>query len=544
MSKSGGLRFSCRILDYLHPKTDKATQYIYKHTPTVENSYHRDVYVEIFGEEGYNRWDARYEILLGNLLDPPVIAKEVLFTVIDELRAELHVPDPFGEKRPKPTAQAVTVAAQSLGSHSLDLAKLAFMKRGFSYVRHDKGFHHWTPSNSAHNDTHVSLWERNGIVWVCASKSDAGLPTEATPITDLWDDTGILPSVPAAGLSISEKVLAVREGKLSPLAIKRPFPVLQKSEGTKKVYETLEKNTAQIQRAFDQTERISGIITERGSGKSSAVELYVRNGGTITLSAEFWTIEKTAKHFQKRNLPSVVRRRSRKYLWEQVKEIPVEVRMATPFQRGNVCEAPERCEALEQKGGNPSESICPECPIYTECQHSGYLSQPTTLQRATVQIAGAPQLFFNPRYRERVEEMIKQADDTERLCIVDEMETYELFFECSVPKDILETWSINWQGSTLGNFAKALLNALELKGQPDGNAVMGHLNGIPTSFGGMHRFCLETTRNRSLMRKKKRIPSAIKMNASRVFTNKMLLVYSQGSSIVWGCIAGAARKLY
>ena len=35
----------------------------------------------------------------------------------------------------------------------------------------------------------------------------------------------------------------------------------------------------------------------------------------------------------------------------------------------------------------------------------------------------------------------------------------------------MEAWSVNWQRSALGNFARALLNALEIKGEPDGNAV-------------------------------------------------------------------------
>ena len=79
ISKSGGLRFSCRIPGYLHPNTKQARLYVHKHAPTPENPYHHDTYLEILGEKGYSCWDARYEILLGDLLDPPVISKEVLF---------------------------------------------------------------------------------------------------------------------------------------------------------------------------------------------------------------------------------------------------------------------------------------------------------------------------------------------------------------------------------------------------------------------------------------------------------------------------------
>ena len=145
LTKSGELRFSCRVKDYLHPNTEEARQYIHRHIPTSENPYHRDVYLEILGEEGYNRWDTRYEILLGNLLDPPIITKEVLFAPIDALRDILHEPAPAAEDESEPTVQATTI---------------------------------------------------------------------------------VLP-VP---VPVDEKVVEVREGKLSPLAIKRPSPVLSKSE--------------------------------------------------------------------------------------------------------------------------------------------------------------------------------------------------------------------------------------------------------------------------------------------------------------------------
>ena len=145
LTKSGGLRFSCRVQDYLHPHTDASKQYVHKHTPTPVDPYHRDVYLEIFGAEGYNRWDGRYEILLGNLLDPPVITKEILFAPIDALRAALHEPAPPLENGLASTIQVSTVT-----------------------------------------------------------------PVVPTPV--------------------DEKVIAVREGRLSPLGIKRPSPVLCKSE--------------------------------------------------------------------------------------------------------------------------------------------------------------------------------------------------------------------------------------------------------------------------------------------------------------------------
>ena len=58
--------------------------------------YQRDLYLEILGEAGHSPWDARYEILFGDLLNPPIITKEVLFAVIGGLREELHSPELLG----------------------------------------------------------------------------------------------------------------------------------------------------------------------------------------------------------------------------------------------------------------------------------------------------------------------------------------------------------------------------------------------------------------------------------------------------------------
>ena len=48
-----------------------------------------EIYLKILGEHGHNPWDARYEILLGNLLDPPLITKELFFGPIEALRERL-----------------------------------------------------------------------------------------------------------------------------------------------------------------------------------------------------------------------------------------------------------------------------------------------------------------------------------------------------------------------------------------------------------------------------------------------------------------------
>ena len=53
----------------------------HKHLPDIGHHRDRDIYVEIIADKGYTRWDARYEILMGNLLDPPTISKGRAFRV-------------------------------------------------------------------------------------------------------------------------------------------------------------------------------------------------------------------------------------------------------------------------------------------------------------------------------------------------------------------------------------------------------------------------------------------------------------------------------
>ena len=466
LTKSGGLRFSCRVPDYLHQNTEEARLYVYKDVPTPENSSQRDVYLEILGEAGHSPWDARYELLLGDLLNPPVIAKGVLFAAIDTFRSELHAPRPLGPKRPPPTSQTVITALPSLGSHKLDLAKEAFLNRGFSYIGEENNLHHWTACGSTGNAADVVLWETDGGVWIRASTSSLGLPMEDTLITDVWDDTGILPPIPTT-LAVSDTVLAVRERTLSPLAIKRPSPVLQKPEDIEKVYDPFEKNMGKIQRIFESDKRVIGLVAETDVRGNYEMESHLVKSGIVAFSASFSTVEETVKHLHRQNLPSVVRWRHVTFRWDQVKEIPVDVRMASPFERGNVCEDPERFIALVEKEINASETLCPQCPVYAACQERGYLSQPATLQRAKTQIFGFNQTFLDPENLAVSEKILEPINDTERLCVVSSVKTDGLFLACGISRERLEEWSVNWQGHALGHFAEALMNTLEIESDPD-----------------------------------------------------------------------------
>ena len=475
LTKSGGLRLSCRIQDYLHPNTDEAKFFIYKHKPTAENPHHRDIYLEIRGDEGYSRWDMRYEILLGNLLDPPIITKEVLFAPINNLRAALHEPESPQEKLPKNGPKTVAIVLPSLGSANLNLAKEAFLKRGFSYEREANGFHYWT-----HSDVYVSLWEDQDIVWVRATTPNTEFPVSAAPITDIWDDTGI--SVPTP---VSEKVLAIREGNLSPLAIKRLPPKLQKQQTAPKEYKTLKEHSAQLQRTLERGTRILALTaSEANILTNTETEDYLLNNHPTCLNIPEPNIaEATEERYRSKKLPSFFRWRYIFHRWEQVKDIPVDVRMADPFRHGNVCEDPERYIAFAAKGGNAQASICPQCPVWTACQERGYLSQLLALQRTNAQILSIWRLFLDPQYTHVMQQILEHTNEQEYICIIDERITTipYLFLEYGLSKKVVEEWIVNWRGNALGNFAIALMNAIETQSNPYSNPV-GPVRAVVEAF--------------------------------------------------------------
>ncbi|MCY3550399.1 MAG: winged helix-turn-helix domain-containing protein [Candidatus Poribacteria bacterium] len=403
LSKSGGLRFSCRIRGYLHPNTKEARFYIYKETPSAEKPSEYDVYLEILGEKGHSCWDARYEILLGNLLDPPLISEEVLFALIDPLRAKLH----------KPVFQSlqhtwrIPDAPYSLGSGPLDLAKEAFFKRGFSYVREADGFHYWRQYGDDIGTTEVSLWENEDGVWLCASTADTGLPMAATLITDIWKDTGILPPTPKIGLPIEDdQVLAVREGTLSPLALKRPSPVLHTSKPTKKMSETPEDLRVQVQRAFDRNVRVLGFTTETDAETDPEVASVPGRNKAICLKVPSGDLAAAASRFlQNRGVGSVAQGQDRMHLSNQVKDI----------------------------------------------RNSD--------------------LFSDPHYAKIVEQLLETREGTQPLCIFNIFREDQFFLRCKLSRTTLKAWIANWQGNALGNFALALLNAVEIRDKVHGDAI-------------------------------------------------------------------------
>ena len=394
--KNGGLRFSCRVPDYLHPNTTDTKQYIHKHLPDTNGD--RDIYVRIIGDKDFTRWDARYEILKGNLLDPPIISKDVLFTFLDIMRGVLHEPAP-------------------------------------------------------------------------ESKLDT--TDEALVNTQDFDDFAVIESLETEQVT-TEKLLAVRRGEISPIGIKRPRVLLKKIDNT--AIED-ERNLSKKEK------RILGLVTGSiSTEKEREIEATFLDTAPIWINVNTAHDAEEAERYYEGLGVSVARWKQRDYRWEQAKWIPTTERMQNPFAHGNICEDAERCDALEQKGGDPNKSICPSCPVYDACQTRGYLSQFKALKEKQVIVSEIPNIFLDRRYAASVDALIVP----NRICIINNFESQltKLFSAYHLSTDILEGWLINWSGAVLGQFAKTLLNAIRITDSQHGD-IAKRIRTVVQAFKGL-----------------------------------------------------------
>ena len=396
--KSGGLRFSCRVPDYLHPNTRDQRRYVHKHLPNTDRYGDCAVYVRIIGDKRFTRWDARYEILKGSLLDPPIISKDVLFAFLNVFRDLLHEPTPV---------------------------------------------------------------------------SELNIIDEAIEDTQDFDDFAVIESLETEQV-VDERILAVRRGEISPIGVKRPRPFLEKAEPT--VSKT-ERNLSEAEA------RILGIITGPiSTEKKREIESTFLNTAPIWVNANTAHDAEEAEQYYAGLGVSVEHWKPRNYRWEQVKWIPIAERMQNPFAHRNVCEDAERCDALEQKGGDPNRSICPSCLAYDACQVRGYLSQFKTLKEKQVIVSDIPNPFLDRRYAAFVDASIVP----DRVCIINASESQltKLFSGHHLSTEILEGWLVNWGSEALGQFAKTMLNAIRITDSQHGD-IAKRIRTVVQAFEGL-----------------------------------------------------------
>ena len=266
------------------------------------------------------------------------------------------------------------------------------------------------------------------------------------------------------------RVSAVREGNLSPLALRQPVPDLPvDKERPKKVIRTLQENYRSIQSAFDTGARVTGLRAGTGEGKTeSAISLAVE-GESLTMSLNTVGLaEQVHRRFFDAETFS--------YLWrsrwfgytsrDAVSQIPLSSRVRD-FQSGaKMCIKPHVCEASQDKGIPAPVGVCRRCDYNEDCRSHGYLSQYDKASVSQVLCIAHPSLFIDRSFAGFFSQVSKSQDFDHRYFVIDEAKAVNLFSEYQLSKSVLQQWVRDWNGEPLGVFADAAIDALEKDCEP------------------------------------------------------------------------------
>ena len=407
LTKEGGLRFSCRVEEYLHPDTPEAKEYIYERSPMPTDPKHREVYVEVKGDMNYSVWDARYEILMGSLLEPPVISSDVLFGLLGFFRSAFHKPVFGNDELPN---------EPSIQKFEMD---------------------------ELYKPLHIENTES----------------------------------------SVSEKVQAIREGSLSPLAIKRPGPVLTQQEYS-------EPGPFEATKFLETDARVIGIETGlRHPDENRVIERALLEKEPLFLDLP--TDEYAESVLQYYKSEGIIARdwKPRSYLKYVLKYIPIDELLKHPFEHGNTCIDSYLCNKLSDMGGNPDQIICPKCPVYEECQERGYLSQYASIKDTAVTVCRTPrQLLMNPQYANPISDALSGTDLT---YIVNYTYASDLFIENRLSMEWLKEWSEHSECAVLKDFAHALLNAANINKEVLTDNIATRIRSVMKMFEGAEETLIE-----------------------------------------------------
>ena len=459
LSKSGGIRYSCRSPDYVHPRSTEEREYIA--TYNQETGTREALYLEIFGDKGLSRWDARYEIITGNLFDLPVVEDvEALFEIIDDLKSKIHIPAPPQKEKPQHTTKSNNNNKKPRPPNDVQI--IDGLPTDIE----------WTPTGEA--DKYKSKRGNYACNLTKHTKSHGAVQYYKDKRTK----------------AISEFCHNCREWQwIHPPKHTKGLSLKITGE-TNQTYVALAENEHAIREAFtDAMATVSPdklrylILTfEMGSGKN---EIFLMSLATFKKKG----ILITENHLQvDQNVKRAVegyglwtlgfRGRGNKFKDTPLATMPIKIRQQTPafFEKYDVvCLFYDQIVKRNNKG-LASTPYCQVCPLKNECP---YLQQFSDLSQIDLLVISAQDLFFDPSLwnllrrlttleTETMEEEIIAAAlgldaETETgfdLGVVDEAKAINLYQGYPYQIDDFDKLAHAWEGELYGDFMSSLIAAL------------------------------------------------------------------------------------
>ena len=528
ISKSGGLRFECRTPDYIHPKKDQRAVATWKN-----HHEHKDLYLEIFGEKGLSRYDARYEIYTGSLLNIPVIAPETILEIVADLREQIGEPQPEKIKntatstrthKKRKTASGDAQGVNIIDGLPDDITWIPRKDGGFEsrrgdypcqVTKHRKS--HGAAQYYKQTDGQIDAFCHNCKQPWIVKRSDHASKRKAT--VRLSHIPGHVPE--SAPLETVRKLNHegvskwLRETSPSTPDYQDPVkPILQRMMRKERIplknrwhregfgWWNCAKGSwfsmRKIVRDRIKRNRFMLVMTGgAGGGKSTAVREHLKNFADVSPT----TAQADEKYDDALSLGrNAMRHRSRNYNRELADNYtPERVPLGLDAELGCVpCAFPDICNNLSQIGGSPVSEFCkPHCPRFEECKDYGYLSQWRIFKDySEIYLSYQDDIFSDPLYAGYIEQMGGNTKDFV-LCL-DEADPASLPPERGYVTDHLKRAAADYNGFESGEFLNALLRETSTENTPLGwtnavksvlemydndalNEIDAQLRGIPVS---------------------------------------------------------------
>ena len=265
---------------------------------------------------------------------------------------------------------------------------------------------------------------------------------------------------------------AQREGWTPPWGKQRAKTVL-KPEPIPTPTRGWQEQQAELEQAFDSEHDTVLIKADTGVGKDYAKVSYIIQTDPdaqrfVEMVPRIELGDEKTTDFQQRQKEHDEHRSV--YQWRSVfynsdNSLPFHIRKTLIGER-LMCIQPSKFEALRAKGASPQTVLCPSCPVYDVCRQKGYLSQTKIAQHADYLITAQDGVFFDKSIAGFAKRVIHDSQRTVT-GIVDEVRAHELYQECVLTKSELQMMGQNWEGTPAGEFAIAIIDALEHGTQPD-----------------------------------------------------------------------------
>lgn len=444
ISKSGGLRFTCKTPGYIHPRTAER-EYIAAYD--LETGERIALYLEIFGEKGLSRWDGRYEIVTGSLFEIPEIDRHALFHIIDEYRDQHHAPKP--QRQPKQSQQP-----QSRRTKTTDpYIEIDGLPQGIVWIPTDDGY----KSQRGNYPCKVTQHRKSQGSAQYYQKPNGHITAYCHNCQQKWQVK--------AATTTKSLIEQARAGVVSPLAIPRK-PIKLLTEKQHRVLTTLAKAQETIAALLQSAHRIIGLRADTGTGKNYEAETYaITNPTLVNVPTGELAIDlqnRAVKRFAEAGLPNerVFRRRGLMHRWKNGEDI------ARRFPHEVTCIQAPRADAYRHKGGHFQKVICPTCPELNTCEQYGYRSQESRAKEAQLVIMSDPDFHTNPQKRRYAQEYLTDQYNNPRFVVTDDISMSELFIACQITKERLQRMLQDWKDCILANFARKLLQLLEIDQDP------------------------------------------------------------------------------